>query len=337
MIIVMKHNAEEANINKVIEFIQSKGLKTQVSRGEERTVVGLIGDKTKLDQSVLANMEDVLDIIEISKPFKRAAREMHPEDTVVTLKNGVKIGGKHPAVVMGGPCTVENREMLLAIADSVKAAGATVLRGGAWKPRTSPYAFQGMGEEGLKLLVEAREKTGLAIVTELMDARDIDLFEKYDIDIVQIGARNMQNFSLLKDLGKLRRPILLKRGLAATIEEWLMSAEYILAGGNEQVMLCERGIRTIESYTRNTLDLSAVPVVKKMSHLPIIIDPSHSTGHWDYVPPMSRAAVVAGADGLIIEVHNNPQKAACDGGQCLRPEMFSDLMRDIKELSKYKK
>jgi 3-deoxy-7-phosphoheptulonate synthase len=331
----MDHGSSEDSLKQVVEFVENAGLKTQISRGEERTVIGLIGDKTKVDRNVLESIKDVAEIIDVSKPYKRAAREMHPDDTVITLDNGLKIGGKNEPVVMAGPCTVENWEMLSEIATAVKAAGAKVLRGGAWKPRTSPYAFQGLGEEGLKLLAKAREETGLPIVSELMDTKDIPLFLEY-VDIIQIGARNMQNFSLLKELGRIDKPILLKRGLAATIEEWLMSAEYILAGGNTRVLLCERGIRTMEKYTRNTLDLSAVPVVKKMSHLPIIIDPSHAVGHWDYVPAMSKAAIVAGADGLIIEVHSNPEKAACDGGQCLKPKLFGDLMRDIKALSKYR-
>ncbi|MDR2428655.1 MAG: 3-deoxy-7-phosphoheptulonate synthase [Candidatus Margulisbacteria bacterium] len=335
MIVVMNHNSSEDSIKQVAAFVESAGLKTQISKGVERTVIGLIGDKTRVDRSVLESLADVAEIIDVSKPYKRAAREMHPDDTVVTLDNGLKIGGQNEPVVMAGPCTVENWEMLIEIAQAVKAAGAKVLRGGAWKPRTSPYAFQGLGEEGLKLLAKAREETGLPVVSELMDTKDIPLFLEY-VDIIQIGARNMQNFSLLKELGKIDKPILLKRGLAATIEEWLMSAEYILAGGNTKVLLCERGIRTMEKYTRNTLDLSAVPVIKKMSHLPIIIDPSHAVGHWDYVPAMSKAAVVAGADGLIIEVHSNPEKAACDGGQCLKPKLFGDLMRDVKALIKYR-
>ncbi|MDR1113917.1 MAG: 3-deoxy-7-phosphoheptulonate synthase [Candidatus Margulisbacteria bacterium] len=335
MIVVMNHNSSAASVKQVVEFVENAGLKTQVSRGEERTVIGLIGDKTKIDRSVLESLQDVAEIIDVSKPYKRAAREMHPDDTVITLDNGLKIGGKHEPVVMAGPCTVENWEMLIEIAKAVKAAGAKVLRGGAWKPRTSPYAFQGLGEEGLKLLAKARAETGLPVVSELMDTKEIPLFLEY-VDIIQIGARNMQNFSLLKELGKIDKPILLKRGLAATIEEWLMSAEYILAGGNTKVLLCERGIRTMEKYTRNTLDLSAVPVIKKMSHLPIIIDPSHAVGHWDYVPSMSKAAIVAGADGLIIEVHSNPEKAACDGGQCLKPKLFGDLMKDVKDLMKYR-
>lgn len=332
MIIVMQHNAKAESIKKVKDFIEKTGLKVQVSVGEERTIIGVVGDKSKVDQSIVANLDEVLEIIEISKPFKRAAREMHPKDTVITLGNGVKIGGKNPPVVMAGPCTVENKEMLLDIAKQVKKAGATVLRGGAYKPRTSPYAFQGLGKVGLQYLAEARAETGLAVVSEIMDTRDIDLFVKY-VDILQIGARNMQNFSLLKEVGKTGKPVLLKRGLSATIEEWLMAAEYILAEDNPNVMLCERGIRTIESYTRNTLDLSAIPVVKKMSHLPIIIDPSHALGHWDYVPAMSKAAIVAGADGLIIEVHQEPKKALCDGGQCLKVDKFTSLMQDIKKLA----
>lgn len=331
MIIVMQHNAKNDSIKKVREFIEKNGLKVQVNVGQERTVIGVVGDKSKVDRSIVANMEDVLEIVDITKPFKRAAREMHPKDTVVTLDTGIKIGGKNPPVIMAGPCTVETRDSLLEVAKLVKKAGATVLRGGAYKPRTSPYAFQGLGEVGLQYLAEAREKTGLAVVSEIMDARDIDLFVKY-VDILQIGARNMQNFSLLKEVGKTKKPILLKRGLSATIEEWLMAAEYILAEDNPNVILCERGIRTVESYTRNTLDLSAIPVVKKMSHLPIVIDPSHALGHWDYVPVMSKAAIAAGADGLIIEVHQEPKKALCDGGQCLKVDTFSELMKDIKKL-----
>ena len=336
MIIVMRHGAGAENIQKAIKFVEEAGLKTQISQGEERTVIGVIGDKTRVDRSILRSMVDVAEIIDISKPYKRAAREMHPEDTIVTLEDGLKIGGKNAPVIMAGPCTVENWEVLIEIAEAVRSAGAVILRGGAWKPRTSPYAFQGLGEEGLQLLAQAREQTGLPVISELMDAKDLPLFLKYPIDIIQIGARNMQNFSLLKDLGKINKPILLKRGLSATIEEWLMSAEYILAGGNANVILCERGIRTMEKYTRNTLDLSAVPVIKKMSHLPIVIDPSHAVGNWEYVPAMSKAAVVSGADGLLIEVHSNTEKAACDGGQCLRPNVFADLMKDIKALSKYR-
>jgi len=337
MIIVMAHNAAEVDTKKVVELVESHGLRTQVSRGEERTVIGLLGDTNKIDKSLVGSMPGVLEIVVVSKPFKLAAREMHPEDTVITLFNGTKIGGKNPALVMAGPCTIENKEMLLNIAKDVKKSGAKVLRGGAWKPRTSPYAFQGLGEKGLQYMAEVREETGLPVVTELMDGRDLELFLKYKVDIIQIGARNMQNFSLLKELGKIQTPILLKRGFSATIEEWLMSAEYILAGGNPNVMLCERGIRTIEKYTRNTLDLSAIPVIKKMSHLPIIIDPSHATGYWDYVPPMSKAAIVAGTDGLIIEVHHEPKKAACDGGQCLTFSVFGELMNDINHLIPYGK
>lgn len=333
MIVVMQFNAEEKNIKKVIDFIREAGLKTQVNQGVERTIIGVVGDKSKVDQSIVENMSDVLEVLHISKPYKMAAREMHPEDTVVTLNNGVKIGGKNPPVVMAGPCTVENREMLFSIADAVKKSGATVLRGGAYKPRTSPYSFQGLGEEGLKYLAEARERTGLAIVTEVMDTKMVDLVAKY-ADIIQIGARNMQNFSLLKEVGKVNKPVLLKRGMAATIEEWLMAAEYILAEGNPNVILCERGIRTVETYTRNTLDLSAIPVVKKKSHLPIIVDPSHALGYWDYVAVMSKAAIVAGANGLIVEVHQDPARALCDGGQCLRTDVFDTLMKDIKKLEK---
>ena len=337
MIIVMAHNAAETDTKKVVELVESHGLRTQISRGEERTVIGLLGDTNKIDKTLVGSMHGVLEIVIVSKPFKLAAREMHPEDTIITLFNGVKIGGKNPAVVMAGPCTIENKEMLLHIAQDVKKSGAQVLRGGAWKPRTSPYAFQGLGEKGLQYMAEVREETGLPMVTELMDGRDLEVFLKYKVDIIQIGARNMQNFSLLKELGKIKTPILLKRGFSATIEEWLMSAEYILAGGNPNVMLCERGIRTIEKYTRNTLDLSAIPVIKKMSHLPIIIDPSHATGYWDYVPPMSKAAIVAGTDGLIIEVHHEPKKAACDGGQCLTFNTFGSLMNDINHLIPYGK
>lgn len=331
MIIVMRHDASAENTKKVTDFIQSKGLRVQICCGEERKVIGLLGDKSRIDQTILGAMDGVLEILVVSKPFKLAAREMHPDDTIVTLPSGVKIGGKNPAIVMAGPCTVENKEMLLHIAKAVKKAGAVVLRGGAYKPRTSPYAFQGLGEEALQYLAQTRDETGLPVVSELMDAKELPLFEKY-VDLIQIGARNMQNFSLLKELGKCSKPILLKRGFSATIEEWLMSAEYILTEGNPNVILCERGIRTIEHYTRNTLDLSSIPVIKKLSHLPIVVDPSHATGHWDYVPAMSKAAIVAGVDGLIIEVHHEPAKAACDGGQCLKFDVFDELMSDIKQI-----
>ena len=318
MIVVLKSNAAEEKRENLISWLKEMGVDIHLSTGEYQTVLGLIGDTSRIDTDLIESLDIVEGVKRISEPFKSANRKFHPDDTVVEVR-GTKIGGGNFAV-MAGPCSVESEEQLIEVAVKAKEAGATVLRGGAFKPRTSPYAFQGMRADGIELLIKAREKTGLPIVTEIMDASHLDLFS--DVDIIQVGARNMQNFELLKALGKTDKPILLKRGLSSTMQELLMSAEYIMAGGNEKVILCERGIRTFETYTRNTLDLSAVPMLKELSHLPVIVDPSHATGVARMVKPMSLAAAACGADGLMIEVHNNPAKALCDGPQSLTPEQF---------------
>lgn len=328
-IIVLRPGATDANIKHIIRKLESLGLKANVSRGTERIIVGVIGDTSKVTEEMedsvraLSGVESVLRIL---KPYKLASREFKKTGTVVRVK-GVTIGGKK-ICVMAGPCSVENREMIIDIARKVKRDGASFIRGGAYKPRTSPYSFQGLGEEGLKYLAEAGRKTGLPVVTELMDPRDMAVVEKY-ADIIQIGARNMQNFRLLLEVGQSRKPVLLKRGLSATLKEWLMSAEYIMSRGNHEVILCERGIRTFETATRNTLDISAVPVLKQMTHLPVIVDPSHGVGNWEHVPAMARAAVAAGADGLMIEVHTNPEEAFSDGEQSLKPELFKKTMKEL--------
>lgn len=301
-------------------------MEPDISRGTDITIMGLVGDVSKIDTELIEALDIVESVKRVSEPFKQANRKFHPDDTVITLKNGTKIGGGN-FVYMAGPCSVESEEQIIYCAQRVKAAGAQILRGGAFKPRTSPYSFQGMGEEGIRLLLEAKKETGLPIVTELMDIKHLDLFD--DIDIIQIGARNMQNFELLKEIGHCRKPILLKRGLANTIQEWLMSAEYIMAGGNHEVILCERGIRTYETYTRNTLDLSAVPAVHELSHLPIIVDPSHATGLSRMVPTMAMGAAAVGADGLMIEVHNDPPHAKCDGAQSLTPDQFDQVTASV--------
>ena len=332
MIIVMKTNATDEQIAAVEGKVKSLGLGVHLSKGAERTVIGAIGDKSAVDTSVIESLPGVLEIVPISKPYKLVCREIQEEDTVILLPNGLKIGGKNKVVIMAGPCSVENEEMIIETAKAVKEAGAHILRGGAFKPRTSPYSFQGLGETGLKYLAKAREITGLPVITEVMDTRDIDLVVKY-ADILQIGARNMQNFVLLKEVGKTKKPIFLKRGPSATMQELLMSAEYIMSEGNKNVILCERGIKTMENYTRNTLDLSLIPVVKKESHLPIIADPSHGTGLWRLVAPMSRAAIAAGADGLMIEVHPDPSSAKSDGQQSLTFESFKKLMSEVKSIA----
>ena len=309
------------------------GLQVHFSKGMNTTLLGLVGDTTSVDIGKIASLDIVEEVKRIQEPYKKANRKFHPEYSVGDV-NGVKIGGGSFQVI-AGPCSVETPEQICLVAEEVKKAGAGLLRGGAFKPRTSPYSFQGLHGEGIKLLLEAKKQTGLPIVTEIMNYDDIDLFE--EVDVIQVGARNMQNFELLKQLGKLNKPILLKRGLANTIEEWLMSAEYIMAGGNENVILCERGIRTFETKTRNTLDLSAVPMIKKLSHLPVIIDPSHATGLPWMVEPMTLAAIAAGADGVMIEVHNDPPKALCDGAQSLRPDQFAELMQKVKKLSAFMK
>lgn len=330
MIIVLRPSATDQDIEDVSRRIQEMGYRAHVSRGETRTIIGAIGDdRGKERLQSLESLECVEAVIRILQPFKLASRDVHPEGTQVQV-NGVVIGGQK-VVVMAGPCSVESREQLLAVAREAKAAGATILRGGAFKPRTSPYAFQGLEEEGLKLLAEARKATGLPVVTEVMEPEKVELVAEY-ADLLQIGARNVQNFSLLKRVAECGKPVLLKRGMATSIQEWLLSAEYILSGGNGQVILCERGIRTFETFTRYTLDLNAVPVVKKLSHLPIVVDPSHGTGHWEYVGAMARAGLAAGADGLIIEVHNKPEEALSDGPQSLKPERFARLMQELRPL-----
>ncbi|MEK6680427.1 MAG: 3-deoxy-7-phosphoheptulonate synthase [Nitrospirota bacterium] len=328
MIIVLKPDATKEQIDHIVEKLKGFGLQIHMSKGEERTIIGVIGDERVLANQPLEVFPGVEKVMPILQPFKLVSREFKKEDTIIEFENGVKIGGKR-IHVMAGPCAVEEKELLIQIAEDVKAAGATFIRGGAFKPRTSPYAFQGLGAEGLKYLAEAKKKTGLLVITEVMDPRDIELILQYT-DIIQIGARNMQNFRLLTDVGGYEKPVLLKRGLSATIKEFLMSAEYIMSKGNAKVMLCERGIRTFETYTRNTLDLSAVPVIKKLSHLPVIVDPSHGVGRWDLVAPMAKAAIAAGADGLIIEVHPNPEEAFSDGEQSLKPKVFKELMKELR-------
>jgi 3-deoxy-7-phosphoheptulonate synthase len=333
-IIVLKPEATDEEIQNIIKKLEQKGFKTTLSRGAERTIIGVIGDTSKIteeEEETFRVMPGVENVMRILKPYKVASKDFKKTPTLIEVKGHV-IGG-NKVHVMAGPCSVEGKEMIIDIAKKVKEAGATFLRGGAYKPRTSPYSFQGLGEEGLIYLKEASEKTGLPVVTELMDPRDLDLFVKY-VDIIQIGARNMQNFRLLLEVGSVNKPVLLKRGLSATIKEWLMSAEYILSRGNPNVILCERGIRTFETATRNTLDLSAVPVLKQMTHLPVIVDPSHGVGKWDLVPSMAKAAIAAGADGLLIEVHHNPQEALSDGEQSLKPDAFKALMEELKPIAK---
>ncbi len=332
-IIVLKPTATEEDIRHIAKKLAGKGLKANISRGTERTIIGVIGDTSRVsedEENAIKAIECVESVMRILKPYKLASRDFKKEDTLIDVKGNV-IGGRK-IQVMAGPCAVENRVVLVSIAEKVKAAGATFIRGGAFKPRTSPYTFMGLGEEGLEILAEARRITGLPIVTELMDPRDIGVVAEY-ADIIQIGARNMQNFRLLLEVGEINKPVLLKRGLSATIKEWLMAAEYIMSRGNHQVILCERGIRTFETATRNTLDLSAVPVLKGLTHLPVVVDPSHGVGKWEYVIPMARAAVAAGADGLIIEVHTNPEEALSDGEQSLKPDVFGRLMEEIRPVA----
>ena len=329
MVVVMKPGTQKQDIDRLVERFQKMGLEVGVTNGVGCTILGLVGDTTAVDMGKITIDPHVERVMRVQEPYKKANRKFHPEDTVVDVQ-GVKIGGGHFNVI-AGPCSVESAEQVTGIAQAVKASGARMLRGGAFKPRTSPYSFQGMGESGLDLLLEAKKATGLPVVSEIMAPRYAELFEE-KVDLVQIGARNMQNFDLLKEVGKLSKPILLKRGLANTYEEWIMSAEYIMAAGNENVILCERGVRTFETYTRNTLDLSAIPAVKQMSHLPIIVDPSHAAGMYWMVEPLALAATAIGADGLIIEVHNDPAHAKCDGQQSLTPEKFDALMQKVESL-----
>jgi 3-deoxy-7-phosphoheptulonate synthase len=327
----MKKSATKEDIERVSKFVLEKGLKVSIVEGQEQSVIGVLGDRTLIDPRQIEVEETVEKVMIVSEPYKLANRAFHPDNTIVNV-GGVKVGGNHLALI-AGPCSVESEEQVIAIAKAAKAAGANMLRGGAFKPRSSPYSFQGMGSSGLDILVAAKKETGLPIVSELMSADYIEEFEE-KVDLIQIGARNMQNFDLLKKLGKVSKPILLKRGLSATFEEWIMSAEYIMAAGNPNVILCERGIRTFETYTRNTLDLQAIPVIQRVTHLPIVIDPSHAGGKWWLVEPMAKAAVAAGCNGLMIEVHNNPEKALCDGPQSLRPEKYEQLLQQIKEIGK---
>ncbi|MCL2220473.1 MAG: 3-deoxy-7-phosphoheptulonate synthase [Chitinispirillia bacterium] len=328
MVIILKPQYEERQLNHLLKWLDEYKLKTALVKGEQSTILGLIGDTSKVDIETVKAIDIVESVMRIQEPFKEANRKFHPDDTIIDV-SGLKIGGKNFAM-MAGPCSVESREQICEIARKVKSTGAGVLRGGAFKPRTSPYAFQGLRAEGIELLLEAKKETGLPIVSEIMNINDLKLFD--NVDIIQVGARNMQNFEMLKELGSTNKPILLKRGLANTMEELLMSAEYILSGGNRNVMLCERGIRTFETYTRNTLDLSAIPLLKEHSHLPVLVDPSHATGISRLVKPMSMAAAAAGADGLIIEVHNDPAVALCDGAQSLTPEAFSEVAGCVNAL-----
>jgi len=330
MIIVLKPDATEKEIDHVMDRIKELGLTPHLSKGQERAIIGVIGDDRLIVNQPFRAIPGVEDVVPILAPWKLAGREFKKTDTIVDV-SGVKVGGKKLAI-MAGPCAVEKKELTVGIAQEVKAAGASILRGGAYKPRTSPYAFQGLGNEGLDFLAEAKKMTGLPVVSEILDPRDIEFFLA-KTDIIQIGARNMQNFELLKEVGAYDKPVLLKRGLSATIKEWLMAAEYIMSRGNKNVMLCERGIRTFESQYRNTLDLSAVPALKELSHLPVIVDPSHATGKWAMVAPLAKAAIAAGADGLLIEVHSNPECALCDGEESLKPAKFKELMKDLKKIA----
>jgi len=330
MIIIMKQGATQAQVTNVTARIEQWGCQAHISEGEERTIIGIIGNGRPLDRAPIERLSGVERTVPILRPFKLASRDFHPKDTVIDL-NGISIGGDR-LIVMAGPCAVESREQLLQSARLVKEAGAKVLRGGAYKPRTSPYSFQGLGEEGLKLLAEARGETGLLVVTEVMEPDLVPLVSTY-ADILQIGARSMQNYALLHAVGEAQKPVMLKRGMMSTIEELLMSAEYILSHGNNRVILCERGIRTFEPYTRNTLDVSAVPLLKQLSHLPVIADPSHGTGKWELVEPVARAAVAAGADGLLVEVHPHPEEALSDGAQSLKPERFAKLMEHLAPIA----
>ncbi len=326
MIIIMKMSATDSDIDAVLTRLQKGGWKTHISRGEERTIIGIIGDERKLDQGALTRMDGVDRVVPVLRPFKLASRDFQPEDSKISI-NG-HVFGANKVIVMAGPCAVESLEQMRETALAVKAAGAHLLRGGAFKPRTSPYSFQGLGEEGLKILGQVREETGLHVVTEVMAPDQVELVARY-ADVLQIGTRNMQNYPLLNAVGQTNMPVLLKRGMMSTIEELLMSAEYIMSNGNHKVILCERGIRTFEKYTRNTLDINAVPVLKELTHLPVVVDPSHATGKWTLVKAASKAAVAAGADGLIIEVHPNPAEAVSDGEQSLKPQRFAELMVEV--------
>ena len=330
MIIILKHNTQEEKRTQLINWLEKQGMTVHISEGKYQTVLGLVGDTSSVDQDLIASLSIVDSVKRVSDPFKCCNRKFHPEDTVVDV-SGVKVGGGN-FVMIAGPCSVESEEQIVGIAKAVKAAGATLLRGGAFKPRTSPYDFQGLKADGLELLRIARQETGLPIVTEVMSSRDLPLFE--DVDLLQVGARNMQNFDLLRAVGRTKKPVLLKRGLASTLKELLMSAEYIMAEGNDQVILCERGIRTFDDYTRNTLDLAAIPMLRELTHLPILVDPSHATGIARLVPPMALAGAASGADGLMIEVHNDPMHALCDGAQSLTPDQYAALAEKVRAVRK---
>ena len=330
MVVIMKAGFTTDQLESAVKAMEAGGVKVMVSKGSETTILGAEGDASRIDQEKVSMLPGVDRVMRVSEPYKKANRKYHPDNTVIDLGNSATVGGDRLAVI-AGPCSVESEEQIVGVAESVKRSGAAALRGGAFKPRTSPYAFQGMGNEGIRLLQEAKAATGLPIVTEIMDPRMAELFER-EVDVVQVGARNMQNFELLKEVGKMSKPILLKRGLSNTYEEWIMSAEYIMAAGNENVILCERGIRTFETFTRNTLDVSAIPAIKQMSHLPVIVDPSHAAGMYWMVEPLAMAAIAAGCDGLIIEVHNDPPHAKCDGQQSLTPKKFDELMKKVEAL-----
>jgi len=329
MIIALKKDIRKEEQDRLIAWLESYGVRTHISEGEFQTVVGLVGDTTRIDTDLISGLDIVQSVTRISEPFKKANRKFHPDDTIVRVTDQVAFGGGHFQLI-AGPCSVETEDQVETIARAVKASGAGMLRGGAFKPRTSPYDFQGLHGEGIRILLEVKKRTGMPIITEIMDIGHLPLFEQ--VDVIQVGARNMQNFELLKELGRINKPILLKRGLANNIKELLMSAEYIMSGGNEQVILCERGVRTFETYTRNTLDLSAVAVLHELSHLPVVVDPSHATGAARYVKPMAMAAAACGADGLMIEVHNDPAHALCDGPQSLTPEQFDDVARAVAKI-----
>ena len=330
MIIVLKPRTTKDDVSRVENMVKKRGLNTHVVQGEEMTVIGCIGDTAKVDSKLFEIDSAVDKVMHVQEPYKLANRAFHPEDSIIDV-SGVKVGGDHLALI-AGPCSVESFEQVLEIAQKAKASGANMLRGGAFKPRTSPYSFQGLGLEGLDILCAVKKEVGLPIVTELMSPKYLDTFNE-KVDLIQIGARNMQNFDLLKELGQVDRPILLKRGLNATYEEWIMSAEYIMASGNENVILCERGIRTFETFTRNTLDLQCIPVLRSKTHLPVIVDPSHAGGKWWLVEPMAKASIAAGADGLMIEVHNNPEAALCDGAQSLKPEKYDALLNQVRQIA----
>ncbi|PKM73563.1 MAG: 3-deoxy-7-phosphoheptulonate synthase [Firmicutes bacterium HGW-Firmicutes-16] len=331
MIIVLKEKPNKSQLESLLLWLEDKGLQVHISEGTSRIILGLVGDTATLDTDLISALDIVDNVKRVQEPYKNANRKFHPDDTVITIGN-TSIGGGN-LTLMAGPCSVETEEQIVAVAKAVKASGATMLRGGAFKPRTSPYAFQGLGDDGLRLLSLAKKETGLPIVTEIMDISQLPLFD--DVDVIQVGARNIQNFNLLKVLGTQDKPVMIKRGMSTTYEEWLMSAEYVMAGGNKNVILCERGIRTFETYTRNTLDISAIPVLRRLTHLPIVVDPSHSAGDAALVAPLSNAAVGCGVDGLIIEVHNDPEHALCDGKQSLRPEAFDKLAKRLFALHQF--